>query len=113
MLNERKSLDVRATGLFRDSWDRGRDFYVYDFREKLDAVAKALGPNTRTRFNLEDKCAELYDEFGQLARVSVQGNDGVVPSDALVVSRQTLPEATEELLKKSLEPLRVRFEVCS
>ncbi len=113
-LDAGKSVDVRATGFVADSWNAACGFRIYDFRDQLDEVAKELGPNVRTRFNPRDHRAELYDDCGLLFRVDVymKGEDGT-STDALITSRSSLPDAIEELLKKSLVPLQVRFEVCS
>lgn len=91
-----------------DSWNCTGRTYIADFREKLDVVARTLG--ARNQFNHNLGCAELHDNWGVRARVSVQGEAGV-PEIAKVVSQHPLQLVSKALFQNAFSPLHVRFEV--
>ena len=91
-----------------DSWDGSNGYYVHDFRGELDGIAEALGANVRTRFNLPLGCAELYNEWGVIARIKVHGGE-CLPYEAVITSPAPLPSATAALFWKAI-PLDLKFE---
>ena len=91
-----------------DSWNCTSRTYIAAFREKLDEVARALG--ARSQFNHSSGCAELEDNHGVLASVSVQGEAGVLEI-ARVVSRHQLNLVSKALFQNALSPCGVTFEV--
>jgi|GEM_PF-4563661 hypothetical protein len=100
----------------RNAWKDSGGSYVSEFRKELDEVAKLLG--AKTRFNLEQRCAELYVPACRwckraeevLVQVNVTGECSVA-GGAKVTSPQPLLDSTKKLLKKALSRVNVRFEV--
>ncbi len=98
-----------------DPWaGDGTSYYVYNFREHLDVIAKALslkalkGHVMCTRLNVDEGCAELHYSGGDvIAQVTVHGDTGT-PNKA-VVTPFCLPESARALFTLIL-PVRVEFK---
>jgi len=100
-----------------DPWEGdGTNFYVYNFREHLDVIAKTLslkalkGQIVCTRLNVGEKCAELHYCGGDvIAQVRAYGEVGT-PYE-VVVTFSSLPLEEERMLFILILPIRVEFAV--
>ena len=109
LLNKGKGVAIDVTSPVTDLWsyNYSLSFYVCRFKCQIDQVATALG--LHNRFNPNRGCAELYDEWGILARVNVHGSEAS-PYEAVITSQQPLPISTRELFARAFSPLRIEFK---
>jgi hypothetical protein len=71
-----------------DSWKKARGCYITQFRSEIERLATVLSTKQRvtSRFNPEQKCAELYTDDGEvLIQVSVHGCLGI-PGEVVIVA---------------------------
>lgn len=98
--------------ILRDSWEAcGGGFYVTQFRREIEQIAKSLcvpcHPCVHTRFNQEERCAELYSESGLIAQVNVEGEYGI-PCRVIVASN--LSSQGKTLFKNLFPGLLTEFK---